>query len=286
MCDTNCDPDQIDLPDPVQRRRDPRDQADPRQDRRRRDRGPRRSRVRRRRRRPRRRVRRGPRSRRRSHRARFSASPDEVRRAGAGEQSVTVISAARPQAARRPHSKTQPPQERNARGNHYSDDQSAPRADGRRRHGLQARARRGRAATSTKAEDILREKGVAAADEARRPRDPQRRRRELHPRRRPHRRARRGQLRDGLRRAHRRLPAARARHRDAGRRHEPDASIAPRRTASRTKPKARDEESLPAEPAVHPRRSNAPSATWSKDAIAKTGENIRVRRFARFELGR
>jgi hypothetical protein len=75
---------------------------------------------------------------------------------------------------------------------------------------------------------ILRKKGLAAAAK-KAGRIAARRRGVVHPRRRAHRRPRRGELRDGLRRAHARLPGAREGHRDAHRGVEPRSSFRARK---------------------------------------------------------
>ena len=156
----------------------------------------------------------------------------------------------------------------------------------------------------------LREKGLARGEEvrARRPRGP---RLQLYPHRWPRRRADRGQLRDGLRRPHGRVPAsscATSRCRSpASPRCTSTSTASPRRSSlakkaalpptsrSRAKPEAIREKivggpagqvvqgGLPARAAL-PRRG--PHRARSGDrAIATIGENILVRRFTRYALG-
>ena len=162
-----------------------------------------------------------------------------------------------------------------------------------------------------KAVALLRERGLAAAAkkagrDAREGLVSQ-----LHPHRRPRRRADRGQLRDGLRRPHRRVPEARPRPRDPGRR----AGAALRRRRPHPGGRARREEGGAAADETRPgeargrsasRSSRASSRSGSRrsclsssrsatrsgpsrelvtEAIATIGENIRVRRFARYALG-
>ena len=135
----------------------------------------------------------------------------------------------------------------------------------------------------------------------------------VHPRRRPDRRAGRDQLRDRLRRAQRGLPGVHPRRRDADRRDEP--AVRPHATRSRRTSIDREREVLVAKAKEtgkperrrpeDGRRARSPKwmkeiclldQAWVKDGdktieqvqqelIAKIGENIKVRRFVRFELG-
>ena len=144
-----------------------------------------------------------------------------------------------------------------------------------------------------------------------RPRSPRRPGGLVHPRRRPAGRAHRGQLRDRLRGPQRRLPEARSRPRDAGRRlraRVPDHRVHPGRgRSSARRPSCSADEAMQTKPEASARRSSrASSRKWYKevvlyeqpfrdseqtvgqlvtDAIARIGENIRVRRFARYQLG-
>ena len=156
----------------------------------------------------------------------------------------------------------------------------------------------------------LREKGVATAAkkagrEAREGLGPQ-----LHPRRWPPRRAHRGQQRDRLRRPQRGLPEARPATRDAGRR--PRAAVHDHRVDPGRRARGRSAELL-ADEATQKKPENIRAQIvdgqlrkWYQsvvlyeqpfrdtdqnvgdlitDAIARIGENIRVRRFTRYQLG-
>ena len=185
-------------------------------------------------------------------------------------------------------------EERSHRGDQCTSGQGAPGEDRRRHHGMQARARGDRRRRRTRRSTILKQQGLAKAEKKSGRAALARADRALHPRRRPHRRPGRGELRDRLRRPAPPISGpwpttSRCRSRPS------NPSTSPKtRSPTRPGPSLRQEYGEP-----RPRRSRrsacsirpssrtaaARSAIWSMTNIAKVGENIVVRRFARFEVG-
>ncbi len=93
---------------------------------------------------------------------------------------------------------------------------------------------------------------------------------------------RRGELRDGLRRAHRRLQEPRARHRAPDRGH-PDDHRDHRGRAAADAEGAVEETVLMKQHFI--KDGSRTIEQLVKEVIAQTGENIRIRRFTRYELG-
>ena len=111
-----------------------------------------------------------------------------------------------------------------------------------------------------------------------RPRGARGPRQQLHPPRRPPRRADRGQLRDGLRRAHRRVPEARQGPRDAGRRARPDLRRRRRdpgrRPRGRRRPSCSPIRRRPASPPRSARRSSrASSRSGTRTSASSTSRS-------------
>ena len=153
--------------------------------------------------------------------------------------------------------------------------------------------------------------GPRRGGEEGRPRRPRGPRLELHPHRRPRRRPHRGQLRDGLRGAHGRVPEARPRPRRPGRRARPAVRRRRphpgRRTSRRSRPSCSPTRRSRRSPRTSGRRSSRASSRSGTrrsacydqpfrdeertvrdlitEKIATIGENIRVRRFTRYALG-
>ena len=244
--------------------------------------------------------------------------PRTTRRLTAGRLIRGRPTAGRPRHARRPRPPADPRTGRrenrstNRHGGHLGGaGQGAARADRRRVHGLQARP--------DEADGDL-DKAIVAPARAGprrgrqevRPRRPRGPRLELHPHRRPRRRAHRGQLRDRLRGPHRRVPEARPRPRDPGRRARARCtstrSAIPADVLAAKQAELLADESVQKKPeniraadrrgpaqevvlaglplrAAVPRRGADRRASSITEKIATIGENIRVRRFTRYALG-
>ena len=194
--------------------------------------------------------------------------------------------------------------------NHGRSSEAPARQDRRRHDGVQGRAAGGRVATRRRRSTLLRKKGLASAAKRAGRATAQRRGRQLHPHGRQGGRARRGELRDRLRRAHRRLPDARegARGAHRGRRPEvrgartcrPSCSRRRRRFTARSLPTRASRPDV-VEKIVEGKLGSFysqvvlvdqpivrdPAVTVAQlvaQASAKPGENT-VGRFARFKIG-
>ena len=168
------------------------------------------------------------------------------------------------------------------------------------------------AADMEKAIEYLRKKGIASAAKKATRIAAEGTVAQLHARR-PHRRAGRGQLRDRLRGAQPRLPGVRQGDRDADRGAQPAVRLAggdPGRRVEKEKAIRIEQAKTSGKPeAVIPKIVEGQLAKWAKEIclldqvwvkdpegkkdiralltelVAKTGENIKIRRFVRFEVG-